>query len=730
MRNHSSFRAALLLSLSTALALAGAAPARAQTAAAGTVYRYTSSLPDGSGAGDELLYVAGRRVEVFAKRKSDDFGRLLVFDMAGAGLAPRTVQVWRVTADGRLFDGTLEALPDGKARVQIFPTGRPAETVAAPASPWVPGEALSVLSLAFAGTSDPKASFTIGLAHENEQPNEPPVRFSGPVQVAYVGDEERGGVPVRKYRLSGEGVPGGEGFVWVHRDDRRLAALEIAGPPAEPGREPEGPRGRRLQLADARPLDAAGWEAEKRALLGPPTPTGPVAAAEVRPHPCRVPGQEREVLCATYPVWENRATKQGRKIGLHIVILPALGPDKQPDPVFELGGGPGEGITEVAAFYPDHARQKRDVVLVDQRGTGRSNPLDCTLYGEPVDFRRAAADNFPVAEVRKCREELEKVADLGQYTTSAFADDLNEVRVWLGYDKINLVGGSYGTRMAQVYLRRHPETVRSVLLIAVAPTDLFLPLRHAYSGQRALDLLLAECAGQPACRAAFPDPKADLRAIRERVEKGVAVTVTNTRTGEKQEVRPHWGLVAEGIRFLMYGQGGGSLPLQIQKAARGDLAPLVQMAIERRLLLDEVLATGLLFSVTCAEDLPYITEEMIRKETAGTLLGDYRIRQQKAVCEAWPRGQVPADVHDLVRSDVPVLLISGERDPVTPPEYADHARTHLTNSLHVMVPRGSHGGAGECTDRLIEQFTERASVEGLDPSCAATHYGPTAFMRE
>ncbi|HVR99672.1 MAG TPA: alpha/beta hydrolase, partial [Thermoanaerobaculia bacterium] len=164
---------------------------------------------------------------------------------------------------------------------------------------------------------------------------------------------------------------------------------------------------------------------------------------EVGPHPCRVPGYAQDVLCATYPVWENRGTRQGRKIGLNIVILPALGPDKQPDPVFELGGGPGQGIAESAGRLAlSSLRQNRDYVLVDQRGTGWSNPLNCNFYGNPVDFRRAAGELFPPDEIRKCRAKLKKVADLTRYTTAAFADDLNEVRQWLGYDMINLSGGS------------------------------------------------------------------------------------------------------------------------------------------------------------------------------------------------------------------------------------------------------------------------------------------------
>jgi len=720
MRNP--IRATVLLSLSVCF-LWAALPARGES---GTIYRYATTLPHGQGTGDELLFVSGSRVEVLATQRNGGAGLLTVFEMAGPGpgLSPGVMKVWEVSGDRRAFLGTVESLPGWKTlRIEIFPSGRPAETIAAPVLPWTFSEALSTLNLdlniRFAEMGDPKTGFMVGLVRPNREPNEPPLRF-GPVKFSWMADEERGGAPVRKYRLEGEGLETGGGFVWARRgEEPRIEALEL-----DAGEEPEGFK---LQLVSVQPLDSAGWEETKRAQLGTPASTGPVEAAEVRPHPCRVPGLDQEVLCATYPVWENRETRQGRKIGLNIVILPALGPDKQPDPIFEFGGGPGEGIVSLAPWYPETLRRNRDVVLIDQRGTGRSNPLDCSFYGEPVDFRRAAGELFPVDEIRKCRAKLEKIADLTQYTTSIFADDLNEVRQWLGYDKINLSGGSYGTRMAQVYWHRHPETVRSVVLVAVVHPGLYLPLRHAYAGQRALDLLLAECAAQPECHAAYPDVNADLRAIKKRIDKGVTVTVTNTRTGERQEVRPAWGMVAEGIRFLLYGQGGGSLPLQIRRATQGDLAPLIQMAIERRLGIDEALAMGLNFSVTCAEDLPFITEQMIRKNTPGTYLGDYRIRQQKAVCANWPRGKVEK-VHEPVRSDVPVLLISGERDPVTPPEQAEKASRYMTNKLHVVIPRGSHGGVGECTDNLIRDFLDRASVEGLDPSCAATALGPVTFM--
>jgi hypothetical protein len=230
-------------------------------------------------------------------------------------------------------------------------------------------------------------------------------------------------------------------------------------------------------------------------------------------------------------------------------------------------------------------------------------------------------------------------------------------------------------------------------------------------------MLFAECAADAACHAAYPNLRQELAAVLERVDKGVTVTVTNPATHQRQEVRPTHGLVAEGMRFLLYGNGGVNLPRQIHQAFEGNLEPLVQMALERRLDIDEALAMGLLFSVTCAEDLPFIDDATAARETRGTFLGDYRIHQQKEVCKVWPRGEIPAGLHTPVHSDVPVLLIAGERDPVTPPEFAQRAAKHLTNSLIVLVPHGSHGGAGECTDKMIRQFLDTASVKGIDTSC-------------
>jgi pimeloyl-ACP methyl ester carboxylesterase len=201
----------------------------------------------------------------------------------------------------------------------------------------------------------------------------------------------------------------------------------------------------------------------------------------------------------------------------------------------------------------------------------------------------------------------------------------------------------------------------------------------------------------------------------------VTVPIRDRSTGKTVEVHPSRGLVAEGVRFFLYGGHGkaNTLPLQIHRAFGGDLAPLVETAIDQRIRLDRALAMGMLFSVTCSEDLPFIDAATAARETRGTLLGDYRIAEQKRVCADWPRAAVPPDVHTPVRSTVPVLLVSGERDPVTPPEFGTRVAASLSNGLHLVLPHGGHGGVGvsPCVTGLARDFLDRASVEGLDTTC-------------
>src|SRR5262245_10374327 len=227
--------------------------------------------------------------------------------------------------------------------------------------------------------------------------------------------------------------------------------------------------------------------------------------------PCTVPQIKDKALCGNLEVFENRVTRKGRKINLKIIVLPATGNDRAPDPLFYLAGGPGASATEdapgVAQIFAK-IHERRDLVFLDQRGAGGSHPLNCAFFN-PDDPQSYFGYFFPLAEVKKCRRELEATSDLLLYTTPVAADDLDEVRTALGYEKINLFGGSYGTRAALVYLRQHPEHVRTVTLQGVAPTNQFMPYDFPLGTEHALQGVIEECAADEACHRAFPDLKTD-----------------------------------------------------------------------------------------------------------------------------------------------------------------------------------------------------------------------------
>lgn len=452
-----------------------------------------------------------------------------------------------------------------------------------------------------------------------------------------------------------------------------------------------------------------------------------VAAPRLALTSCEIPGFPGKAQCATYEVFENRAARTGRKIGLKLVVLPAAGPGRAPDPLFFFAGGPGDAATRMAAGLARafaEVLKRHDIVLVDQRGTGGSHGLHCELF-DRADLQGFLGDFFPPEAVKKCRAELEKDADLTQYTTSIAMDDIDDVRAALGYERINLWGGSYGTRAALVYLRRHGEHVRTATLMGVAPTTDPMPLHFARDAQRALDGVLADCEAEAACGAAFPKLKAEVAAVFERLGKGPAsVEVLHPQTGEPKTVRLSRDLVAEALRYLMYSSGtAGLIPALLHRAAQGDFGPLAEFALFGRQAIVGGLGTGLYLSITCAEDLPWIQPLEGEREARGTFLGDYRLVQQRRACALWPQAKVPPSDLAPVEAKAPVLILSGQWDPATPPALGEQTARHLPNSRHVVVPHGGHDYDGleglGCVQRLQEQLIERGSTEALDTACVA-----------
>ncbi|HEY6252094.1 MAG TPA: alpha/beta fold hydrolase [Candidatus Angelobacter sp.] len=452
----------------------------------------------------------------------------------------------------------------------------------------------------------------------------------------------------------------------------------------------------------------------------------PRTIGRVALQPCRSADGNTEGLCGKYEVYENRQSQSGRKIALNIMVLPAISDKPAPDPFFALAGGPGQSAVEAFPLsgFVGKVRQHRDVVLVDQRGTGASNPLPCELR-DPKDAQSFFGEYVPMDKVRGCRAELEKKADLTQYTTSIFADDLDEVRRAMGYGKINIIGGSYGSRSALVYLRQHEDQVRTITLEGIAPPDYRVMLAFPRAIQGSVDGVIDLCAAEDACDKGFPNLKKEFQELVDRLDKSPAHFEVDTPSGKQAIILSRGAFVANLRPFLYVPALVSQFPFVVHRAYQGDWSIFGALAVALRSELEKVINRGMSLSVICSEDVPGITDAVIQRETHGTYLGDYQVRMYRKACQEWPHRTVPRDFHASVHSAVPALLISGALDPATPPSRSEQAAHDLSNSRRIIVKEGTHGTGSPCIDGLISQFVDQGSGAGLDASCAdAIHLPP------
>ncbi len=447
--------------------------------------------------------------------------------------------------------------------------------------------------------------------------------------------------------------------------------------------------------------------------------------------PCRLEGVTKQTLCGTYEVWEDRAARQGRKIPLRIVLVPALAPSPSPEPLVLLAGGPGQAATElVGQVVPvfDRIQRNRDILFVDQRGTGASGPLECDQVSEDAPLAQQFDDTFREEVLRDCLARYD--ADPRLYTTPIAMDDLDEVREALGYQKLNLWGVSYGTRAALVYMRQHPERVRTAVLDGVAPLSLRLPLYMARDAQRALDLVFTHCEQDAACAQAYPELRTRFAALLAQLRQQPArVRVEHPLTGKSEDISISFGSFTSTLRGLLYSPEVTALmPLVLDRVMQGDWRPFVALGYSLNGGFSRTMTLGMYASVVCAEDAPFISEEDIVREAKGTWASEDLTRNLLRMCAVWPRGQVPAGYREPVRSEVPVLLLSGELDPVTPPSWAEDAKQTLPNSLHLTVPGVGHGAwTVGCVRSLMADFVARGSVQGLEPRCGKDFQRPPFF---
>jgi pimeloyl-ACP methyl ester carboxylesterase len=449
--------------------------------------------------------------------------------------------------------------------------------------------------------------------------------------------------------------------------------------------------------------------------------------------PCRLPGLAEEALCGSYEVFENRAARQGRKIRLQLAILPARSAHPAPAPLLYMAGGPGQSARAAAGMVAETfagLRDEREILLLDQRGTGGSNPLECALYGAAEDPQSYLGDMLPLDSVRACLAKLD--ADPRLYTTPVAADDLDEVRAALGYDRVDMYAISYGTRAALVYMRQHPQHVRSVILQAVVPTHMKVPFYYARDAQRALDLLFAECAADAACNRAYPDLPRKFAAVEERLRQGPVAVEIHDPAQQGKAVRFMLSLdnYNEGVRWRLYDEGSSRVPAYIQQAYDGDYTLVAQeiWRLRRMAAHGNLLSVGDFLTITCTEDVAFIDPGEAKRAAAGSFLGTYRVDQQKKACAAWPRGELPPGYTDDVRSAVPALILSGYRDPVTPPSWGEQVAKHLPNSRHLALREGFHGDPDPCVVGIMDRFIVQGTAKGLDTSCTEKAHRQTFYV--
>ncbi len=434
--------------------------------------------------------------------------------------------------------------------------------------------------------------------------------------------------------------------------------------------------------------------------------------------------------CTTLKVPENWAEPQGRQIELALAFVPSRSPKPLTDPVFMLAGGPGQSAREswrgVAGAFRN-VLADRNVILLDQRGTGASARFDC-----PTDPTDDAMSVTPSADVianmaRECVAKAGEAFDPRYYTTEDAAKDLDFVRAKIGAPKVNLLGVSYGTRMAQIYYKRYPDKVRTLVLDSMVPNELILGTEHAINLEDALKAQLARCTADKECGERFGDSYATLKALSAELAITTRpIETRDPRTGESRTRTLNRGSLGIVARMYAYSpETMALLPVTLAEARAGRFEPLIAQAQMMSEDLGSQISMGMHWSVLCTEDSAGYAA---RPQDAELLLGQDFIETTQTWCANWPKVEAAPDFHEPATGPVPALLISGEFDPVTPPRYGDQIAKGLPNSRHLVAPGQGHGVLGRgCMPRLITEFIASADASKLKPECLS-QLSPAPFF--
>ena len=425
--------------------------------------------------------------------------------------------------------------------------------------------------------------------------------------------------------------------------------------------------------------------------------TASISAAEPVANPCRVAGIARDVQCGFVTRPLNPAAPDGVRVQVHYIVIPAEARNKNADPVFFFAGGPGQSAIKVAPkLAPAFARftNRRDLVFIDQRGTGKSAALTCNR--QPITSLASMINqDLSTAQILQCKEQLQKLphGDLRFYTTTIAMQDFHAILSQLGYTKINAIGGSYGTRAILEFMRQYPRSVRRAIIDGVAPPDMVLPISPSIDSQAALDAIFTDCAADASCNKAYPKLKEKWLQLVASLPRNVQVS--HPETGRSEPITITRETLAGLLRGPLYVPTFTALlPSAINAAAEGVFEPLFGTASAMGTGADGM-AMGMHFSVVCAEDYPLMDMASATETKAPKArrdFGDQFAQMYRQVCSQWPRGVVPDAFYKVGLASSPVLVLSGGIDPVTPPRHGA-AITQLlgANARHVVVPKAGHG---------------------------------------
>ena len=449
---------------------------------------------------------------------------------------------------------------------------------------------------------------------------------------------------------------------------------------------------------------------------------------EAKLEACRIPGIEREIKCGVVRMPEDPDAPSSRTIEVRYAVVPAVARNKQPDPIFVFAGGPGQAATRVARqVMPVLAElnARRDLVFIDQRGTGRSNPLECEV--DESSLASALEPAQQIALLGPCLKALP--ADLRQYATWIAVRDFEAIRAQLGAEKINLWGASYGTRAALEYMRQYPERVRTAVLDGVAPPDMVLPISFALDADTALKALGQACALDEQCRTRYPDFNDRVFALLKRADSGIDIRVPHPLTGATESFRLDRKMLASLLRVPLYvPQLASVLPYALAEAGRGDFTALIALSAALSGGMRENFAVGMHFAVICAEDMPRI-EAAAAAQAGATRFGSAFADVYRQACALVPSRQVPPEFYTVPKTQVPVLIFSGGLDPATPPRHGDAVVQRLGNAKHLVAPNLGHGiSAQGCAPMLVSRFMRDASFERIDGECLARIPAPNFFV--